>query len=218
MVPEKQKRIKDQVSTYITKLLNRLNSRDKILAAVKKNQPPQQILPGLETLGKKGAGDVAQFTTVFTNIGGKIYEVDSYETVIKTVQEQFPTAWKVATPIEELDEIANVDLNGFNDPHALQTVDLAILQPQFGVAENGAVWLSETDMKVRVLPFICQHLAVVLQAKQLVPTMHEAYTRIGDKQYGFGAFIAGPSKTADIEQSLVLGAHGPKSMTLFLFP
>jgi L-lactate dehydrogenase complex protein LldG len=48
--------------------------------------------------------------------------------------------------------------------------------------------------------------------------MHEAYSKIGEQQYGFGVFIAGPSKTADIEQSLVLGAHGPRSMTVFLLP
>jgi L-lactate dehydrogenase complex protein LldG len=68
----------------------------------------------------------------------------------------------------------------------------------------------------RVLPFICQHLAVLLQKKDLVSSMHEAYDVIGNADYGFGVFIAGPSKTADIEQSLVLGAHGPKSMTVFL--
>jgi len=46
--------------------------------------------------------------------------------------------------------------------------------------------------------------------------MHHAYDRIGDADYGFGLFLAGPSKTADIEQSLVLGAHGSRSMTVFL--
>ncbi|MNW08326.1 Lactate utilization protein C [compost metagenome] len=46
--------------------------------------------------------------------------------------------------------------------------------------------------------------------------MHEAYQKIADSVYGFGTFIAGPSKTADIEQSLVLGAHGPKNMTVFI--
>jgi L-lactate dehydrogenase complex protein LldG len=76
--------------------------------------------------------------------------------------------------------------------------------------------VTEDVIGQRVLPFICQHLAVVVDAKNIVPTMHEAYQRIGDSLYGFGTFIAGPSKTADIEQSLVLGAHGPRSMTVFL--
>ena len=68
----------------------------------------------------------------------------------------------------------------------------------------------------RSTPFISQHLAVVIDKNDIVPTLHEAYDRINSLSYDFGIFIAGPSKTADIEQSLVLGAHGPKSMTVFL--
>jgi L-lactate dehydrogenase complex protein LldG len=57
---------------------------------------------------------------------------------------------------------------------------------------------------------------VIVPKAKLVASMHEAYNKIGNADYRFGVFIAGPSKTADIEQSLVLGAHGPKSMTVFL--
>jgi L-lactate dehydrogenase complex protein LldG len=98
----------------------------------------------------------------------------------------------------------------------LEDVDVAIIDAHFGVAENGSVWVTEDIIKERVLPFICQHLVAILDRKNIVPTMHDAYNVIGDKEYGFSTFIAGPSKTADIEQSLVLGAHGPKTMTVFL--
>jgi L-lactate dehydrogenase complex protein LldG len=78
------------------------------------------------------------------------------------------------------------------------------------------VWLREDDLRERVLPFIAKNLAVIIDRRAIVPTMHEAYQTIGYADYGFAAFIAGPSKTADIEQSLVLGAHGAITMRVFI--
>ncbi|MGZ3757875.1 MAG: LutC/YkgG family protein, partial [Mucilaginibacter sp.] len=101
-------------------------------------------------------------------------------------------------------------------PHSFQDVELGIIRAHLGVAENGAVWIKEDLVNHRVLPFICQHLAIVLNRQSIVSTMHEAYEQIGVEDYGYGTFIAGPSKTADIEQSLVLGAHGSRTMTVFL--
>ena len=98
----------------------------------------------------------------------------------------------------------------------IEDIELAVLEAELAVAENGAVWLPEHRMGQRIIPYICQHLAVVVPADRIVPTLHEAYEQIGVGDYGFGAFIGGPSKTADIEQALVLGAHGPISMTVFI--
>jgi L-lactate dehydrogenase complex protein LldG len=101
-------------------------------------------------------------------------------------------------------------------PHELDGIDLAILEGQFGVAENGSIWITDKNMGDRALPYITEHLAIVLKKSEIVPTMHYAYDRIGTESYNLGTFIAGPSKTADIEQSLVLGAHGAKSLIVFL--
>jgi L-lactate dehydrogenase complex protein LldG len=70
----------------------------------------------------------------------------------------------------------------------------------------------------RLLPFSCESLVLLLHAKDLVPDMHEAAERISLSGEGYGVYIAGPSKTADIEQSLVIGAHGPLGLTVFLLP
>ncbi|WNJ19023.1 LUD domain-containing protein [Pontibacter sp. G13] len=98
----------------------------------------------------------------------------------------------------------------------LAHLDIAVLEGKFGVAENGAIWLPESVMGHRSVPFICQHLILVIPTSTIAPNMHEAYKRISLKDCGYGVFIGGPSKTADIEQSLVVGAHGPRSLTVFL--
>jgi len=59
-------------------------------------------------------------------------------------------------------------------------------------------------------------VVIVLDRATIVPTLHAAYSRLDMTNEAFGTFVAGPSKTADIEQSLVIGAHGPKVLTIIL--
>ena len=94
--------------------------------------------------------------------------------------------------------------------------DFFLASGEFAVAENGAVWVTDAGLTQRVLYFVVQHLALVVPARQVLHNMHEAYDRLAFDQPGFGLFLSGPSKTADIEQSLVIGAHGPRSLTVFL--
>ena len=108
-----------------------------------------------------------------------------------------------------------------HEPHALADVDLAIVRGRFGVAENGAVWVSDSEVAERALYFLAQHLVLVLPASEIVSDLHAAYERIGRSAEPLGTrpwqgFIAGPSKTADIEQALVVGAHGPRSLCVVL--
>lgn len=192
-----------------------MSSRDKILATVKNNQPVQRELPSLAQPGSPTADPAKQFVEVLEAIGGRAYIVSGFHRVSSILMEQYADTHRIVSSCPELSQLAEI-AQRFEDPHSLENVDLAILQAHFGVAENGACWITEDRMIERALPFIAQNLALVIHKKDIVPTMYEAYQRIGSAEYGFGTFIAGPSKTADIEQSLVLGAHGPRSMTVFI--
>lgn len=103
-----------------------------------------------------------------------------------------------------------------SEPHAFRDVDVVIAPAQFGVAENGAVWIDESVVSLRAGLWLAQHLVMLLPIGEIVDNMHQAYERLGlgSAAKGFGCFIAGPSKTADIEQLLVIGAHGPRSLTI----
>lgn len=195
-----------------------MSSRGKTLSAIRANQPEPTASPDVEPLkGYSGKANLlSQFTTIATNIGAKVYELKNIDEVKIVIQNNFEAQKRIISTITELGDIA--DTKDYLDdlPVQLADVELAILQSDLAVAENGAIWITEDQMGQRVLPFITQHLAVIVNAGNIVPTMHDAYSSIGITNHGFGAFIAGPSKTADIEQSLVIGAHGPRSMSLFL--
>ncbi|MDU0807759.1 LutC/YkgG family protein [Aquirufa regiilacus] len=100
------------------------------------------------------------------------------------------------------------------DGLSLAEIEVLEIDGAFGVAENGAIWLTEEALPHRVAPFICQHL--VIHVSKIVPNMHAAYEELKKPSSSFGLFLAGPSKTADIEQSLVIGAHGARSLTVVI--
>ena len=163
----------------------------------------------------------AAFTTMLEGIGGQVFLVSGYDRIVAILHEQHPDARRIVSGCPELAGFAEV-AGHYDDPHTLENVDLAVLRAHFGVAENGACWMTEDQMIERALSFITQHLALILRRDAMVADMHAAYERIAEWEatrrgdYGFATFIAGPSKTADIEQSLVLGAHGPRSLIVFL--
>jgi L-lactate dehydrogenase complex protein LldG len=187
-----------------------MSSRDKILAAVKQNQPEATALPSLEGLSDNMPGTLEAYRKILEGLGGSLFEITDEREIPALLAQHYPDLKRIITATDLQRAWVN------DDPHLLDDVDMAIVPGLWGVAENGSVWLTEEQLHVRVLPFICQHLAIILRREQILPTMHEAYEKIGAPQSGFGVFIAGPSKTADIEQSLVLGAHGAKSLAVFI--
>ena len=88
-----------------------------------------------------------------------------------------------------------------------------MIEGVFGVAENGAVLLKEVEDRKDYTYH--ESITIKLNQNSILNNMHEAYKNLKIKN--FALFMAGPSKTADIEQSLVIGAHGAKRCFLYLY-
>lgn len=88
------------------------------------------------------------------------------------------------------------------------------------VAQTGSVLLTARSAGGRALSVLPPHHVVIATADQLVPDLPTAYDvlrkRYGDHWPSFTTLITGPSRTGDIERILVLGAHGPKKLTVVM--
>lgn len=195
------------------------SAREAILRRVRAALPESVPLPQLPTTGPWQTFEKPEdrFREVLESVGGRCVRVPTVQAAHEWLRNFEP--WiKAAVRASVVDGLGEptINLNEVNDPHALENVGFAVLKGHFAVAENAAVWVTESDVKHRVLYFIPQHMALAIPASQIVHNMHEAYGRVQVTGHPFCGFISGPSKTADIEQSLVIGAHGARSLVVFL--
>jgi L-lactate dehydrogenase complex protein LldG len=194
-----------------------MSAKEEMLAAIRRQIVPPTELPSLAQEWIVYPDPERQFTNVLTTIGARVVAVGDLAALQADLDEHdlYAQAAQICSLVPGVARV-NVDLDAIDDPHELETIDFAVLPAEFAVAENGAVWVTDAQVKHRALYFICQHLAFVVPRGAIVSNMHQAYERLAFGERRFGAFIAGPSKTADIEQSLVIGAHGPRSTTVYL--
>lgn len=188
-----------------------MTSRDQILAKVKQNQPLSVSLPDLSKLGGESFDSISKFCETVIAIGSEVIEIRDFSEIHKYINSKY-TGKTVRSTLADFNIENWLDLS----PKELDGTDFLLVEARLGVAENGSIWISDLELGQRVAPFITEYLGVILDKSKIVNTMHQAYQLIGNEDYGFGLFLAGPSKTADIEQSLVLGAHGARGLVIFL--
>ena len=194
-----------------------MTTRDQMLANIKANQPAVLPLPTQFTFISTFPDLTRQFVDILTFVGGTAILLPDMAAVKAHLQEQYAGLSSIATTVPALASLADMTLD-VADPHELAGLNLAIIEGPLAVAENAAIWVDERQLPQRVVPMITQQLVIIIRQSTLVPNMHDAYRQIQVDATGFGTFICGPSKTADIEQSLVIGAHGARSLLVCILP
>ena len=191
-----------------------MTSKEIILNNIKSNISMQYDMPDFTMNAIQYPDKIAKFSEVLKSVGGVAYLLKDGEDVNEAIKTIYPNAKVIASNCPDI-SCATLNPDESDDAHQLTGIDLAVVNGELGVAENACVWIPQNVVH-RAIYFIAEEMVILLDKNKLVSNMHEAYQQISFSESGFGIFISGPSKTADIEQALVIGAHGVKGLTVIL--
>ena len=189
-------------------------SRQQILNAIRQNTPPLKVQhPGIPVFKWTGGPVKAAFVQRLEEAGGAAHDIATAAEAEAKLKALHPHAKVVCSGVPEIAGTRRIE--SVRDPHALADVDVAVVRAQFGIAEGGAVWVTQEDLVVDALGFLSQHLVILLDPDQIVADLHEAYRRVRLDKTAYGCFMMGPSATADVEATLVHGAQGARTLNVF---
>ena len=190
-------------------------NKEDLLAKIRANIHTKYDMPSFDDMkGVQYADPLKQFVEMSKTVGGKVVELEKGQDINEVIKNCYPDAKVIASNLPEV-TIANRNPDTVAEANDLNGTDVGVVRGVFGVAENGCIWIPQT-MKQKAVCFISQYLVIMLDRKQIVNNMHEAYQRVEFNSYGYGCFISGPSKTADIAQALVMGAQAARGVTVVL--
>lgn len=191
-----------------------MSSKEDILARLRKHaiEPVKRPEMTFEPLAYEHP--LEQFEKILQVAGASSVRLEAGQDVNEVIRSLYPEARSIASNLPGI-TCATVNPDLLEDPRELDGTDVAVIRGEFGVLENGMVWVKQ-QTRYKAVFFISEALVILLDRHRLVNNMHEAYAQPGFDDFGYGCFIAGPSKTADIEQALVIGAHGARAVTVIL--
>ena len=188
-------------------------NKEELLGKLRRNTMHQFDMPEASIDGIKYENTIEQFIETSHKVGSEVIEAKAGEDLNELIRKVYPEAQVLASNVKGIKVDLNPDM--VSEAQDLNGTDVGIVEGDIAVAENGCVWVPQT-MKERVVCFVSENLVILVHRDKIVNNMHEAYRRIHMTEYGYGCFISGPSKTADIEQALVMGAQAARGVTVII--
>lgn len=188
-------------------------NKETLFRRLRQNTIQQFDKPEVNVHGITYPDVVKQFIEMSANVGSKVIELSADADLNATIRQAYPDAKVFASNVPGI--AADLNPDTVSAAQDLNGTDVGIVQGDVAIAENGCVWVPQA-MKERVVCFVSEYLVILVDRNKIVNNMHEAYAHLSMTDYGYGCFISGPSKTADIEQALVMGAQAARGVTIII--
>ena len=192
-----------------------MTTKERILRRIADARMPAEAYPAFDFTPQRFEDRTAEFIRQTEPAGGRAVLAEGAP-LDELIRQLYPDARRIASRLAEV-KSATIDPDATDDARTLCDVDLGVVEGLLAVAENGAVWIRQ-NIRHKALYFGATALLIVVPREAVVDTMLDAvgHPAFADADFDYGCFMSGPSKTADIEQALVFGAHGPISTTVVL--
>ncbi|MGD0988618.1 MAG: LUD domain-containing protein [Candidatus Sulfotelmatobacter sp.] len=191
-------------------------SRNTILDAVRANQPaapPMSTVPHFHT--NQPADLVTTFCESVARMAGVVV-TDDVPDLDSFLRAKFPDAKVICSAIPEYaGTMKPANLNHWSEA---STIDVCVLRSPMGVAETGSILLSDVELQVNTIALLAHDLVVLLDPKQIVANIHDAYEHPHFKLRPYSLLMTGPSGSGDIGGIVVHPAQGAKTLTILLSP
>ena len=196
--------------------------------ALHHGEPPKEFGGWLPQVGESLDEQIALFAKNSEDLKTEFFVLNGdAELPAKLAALSVENGWeRVATHRGEMTDAAvpalklsTLHTDGGYDVAALEQCDAGISECDALVAQTGSILITGRSAGGRALTVLPPHHIVLARRTQMVADIPAAYAllreRYGANWPSFMSFITGPSRTGDIERILVLGAHGPKRLTVF---
>ena len=202
------------------------SAREEILNKLKKAIHPEPEMPDFDAPvyhSIEKSLDQA-FKENMEAVNGSVYLCKSEEELVdklKTLLEDIPKTEVVCAEDELQELLVKHGIEHQNYLERQQAMEAGITSCEFLIAHTGSVMVSAALQGGRQMSVYPPQHIVIARKEQLVDFLHTAYDKIQEKYPdqlpSQITLITGPSRTADIEKTLVMGAHGPRELHVFIY-
>lgn len=191
------------------------DSRESILAAIKKSHPSRRPLPEVPVFDVPG--------NPLTNFISHLLGFDGRYRLFATRNEAVAWLQRLAgeLPGETLSAIpdvrGNVTLDQYGSEGQLESVGTCIATAILAVGETGSLLVDVQSLGSPAAALFATDLYLLVDRESLVASMQEAYEKTDLTASSYSSFFSGPSATADIEAVHITGAQGEISLTAVVY-